>query len=73
MGRGKAALGFGADQIHVFSVIFNRIFVKLAGHKDRHKISGEFEFGLDGTFHYRVIRPWAFPLTLNLPLFEWGK
>ena len=44
---------------------FNRISVKLAGNKDRHKISDEFEFGLDRTFHYRVIRLSEFPLTLN--------
>ena len=40
------------------------IFVKLAGNKDRHKILDEF-VGQGQTFHYRVIHPWAFPLTLN--------
>ena len=51
--------------LRIFSVIFNKIFVKLAGNEDRHKISDEFEFGSGRTFHYWVIRPWAFPLTLN--------
>ena len=48
-----------------FSVTFNWIFVKLAGNEDRHKISEELEFGPGWTFHYWVVRPWAFPLTLN--------
>ena len=30
-----------------------------------HKISDKFEFRPDRTTDYRVIRPWAFPLTLN--------
>ena len=30
-----------------------------------HKISDECEFTPGRTFHYGVIRPWAFPLTLN--------
>ena len=55
----------GKNVLRVFSVTFNRIFVKLAGNEDRHKISDEFEFGLGQTFHYGVIRPWVFPLTLN--------
>ena len=55
----------GKRCLRVFSVTFNRIFVKLAGSEDWHKILDEFEFGPDRTFHYRVIRPWAFSLTLN--------
>ena len=43
----------------------NSVFIKLAGNKDRLKILDEFEFGPGRTFHYRVIRPWALPLTLN--------
>ena len=43
--------------LRVFSVNFNQIFVKLAGNEDRHKISDEFDFVLDRTFHYKVIRP----------------
>ena len=66
-------LHFGVDQIKtvvsmatesshkwclcIFSVTFNEIFVKLAGKADRHKILHESEFGLDRTFHYRVICP----------------
>ena len=41
----------------VFSVTFNRIFIKHAGIRNRHKISDDFELRLDRTFHYRVIRP----------------
>ena len=48
-----------------FIVTFNRMFVKLAGNLDRHKISDELEFGPGWTFHFWVIRPWAFQLTLN--------
>ena len=49
----------------VFSVIVNRIFVKLADNKGRHKTLNEFEFWPGRTFHYGVICLWAFPLTLN--------
>ena len=45
-----------------FSVTFNQIFVKLAGNEDRH---GFGVFGLGRTFSYGVIRPGAFPWTLN--------
>ena len=41
----------------VFSVTFNRIFVKFADDEDRHTISDEFEFGSGQSFHYGVIRP----------------
>ena len=44
----------------------SRIIVKLAGNKDMHKLSDEFEFGTGQTFHYGVICLWAFPLTLNV-------
>ena len=36
-----------------------------AGNDDRCKSFNEFEFRPDRTFHCRVIRPWACPLTLN--------
>ena len=35
-----------------------RIFFKLAGNQDRHKISDEFEFQLDRISHFRVTCPW---------------
>ena len=38
------------------SFIFDRIFVKLAGNQDRHKISDEFEFRPDRINHFRVMR-----------------
>ena len=39
------------------SFIFYRIFVKLAGNKDSHKISDEFEFQLDRISHFGVTCP----------------
>ena len=36
------------------SFIFDRIFVKLAGNQDSHKISDEFEFRLDRISHFGV-------------------
>ena len=36
------------------SFIFDRIFVKLAGNQDSHKISDEFEFRLDQIRHFGV-------------------
>ena len=53
--------------LQLFSVTFDWIFVKLAGNKDRHKSSNEFEFGPDRIIHFGVIRPWAqifFPIGL---------
>ena len=47
--------------------IFNQIFVKLVGNQDRHKISDEFEFRLDGISHFGVMCPWGqikFPLLI---------
>ena len=38
-------------------VHFYRIFVKLAGNQDSHKISDEFEFGLDRISHFGVTCP----------------
>ena len=54
--------------LHLFSAIFGWVIVKLAGNEDRRKSLSGFQFGRGRTFHYRIIRPWAFPLT-----FEWGK
>ena len=39
------------------SLIFDRIFVKLAGNQDRHKISDEFEFRLDRISHFGFTCP----------------
>ena len=41
------------------SFIFDRIFVKLAGNQDRHKISDKFEFRPDRISHFGVICPWG--------------
>ena len=39
------------------SFSFDRIFVKLAGNQDSHKISDKFEFWLDRISHFRVTCP----------------
>ena len=49
----------------VSRLFFYLILFILAGNEDKHKISNMFEFLPDRTTDYRVIRPWAFPLTLN--------
>ena len=41
------------------SFIFDRIFVKLAGNQDRHKILDKFEFRSDRISHFRVAYPWV--------------
>ena len=38
-------------------LIFDRIFVKLAGNQDTHKISDEFEFRPDWICHFGITRP----------------
>ena len=43
--------------LQIFSVTFDWIFVKLGGNEDKHQSSIEFEFGLDWTIHFGVIRP----------------
>ena len=59
-----ALLGWGKDCIrflgrldqnfgfHLFSVVFDPIHCMLAGNKDMHNISDEFEFGIDRTADY---------------------
>ena len=51
----------GENDVSTFSLLFFfiRFFFKLAGNKDRHKISEEFEFQPDRTTPYRVRCPWA--------------
>ena len=56
---------WGKQCLHLFSVVFYPILFILAGNKGMHKISDMFEFLPDRTTDYGVIRPWAFPLTLN--------
>ena len=58
-------MNFYVQDKKIFSVIFDPIFVKLAGNEDRRNISDEFEFWPGRIFLYGVIRPWAFPFTLN--------
>ena len=43
--------------LQLFSLIFDRIFVKLASKEDRHKSSNELESGPDRIIHFGVIRP----------------
>ena len=53
--------------LHLFSVVFDRIFFILAGNEDMHKISDEFEFPPGRTTDYGVSCPWAskkFPIDL---------
>ena len=49
----------GKRCLHLFSVVFDQIFFKLAGNEDRHKISDVFRFRPDQTTPYRVRCPWA--------------
>ena len=46
--RGKKSCGHGSASI------FDRIYFKLAGNKNRHNISGEFGFGPDQTIRFGV-------------------
>ena len=47
--------------------IFDRIFIKLAGNQDRHKILDEFEFRPDGISHLGVTCPWGrFKFSIDL-------
>ena len=58
-------LQWGKQRLHLFSVVFYLILFILAGNEDMHKVTDKFEFLPDRTPDYGVIRPWAFPLTLN--------
>ena len=52
------ALELRKNYVSSFSrVIFDKIYVKLAGNEDRHKISNEFKFGPDRIIHFGVICP----------------
>ena len=42
--------------LHASSFIFDRIIIKVAGNQDRHKNSGEVDFGRDQT-HFGVTCP----------------
>ena len=56
----------GENNVSTFSRLsFNLILFILAGNEDMHKILDKFEFLSDRITDYGVIRPWAFPLTLN--------
>ena len=53
---------------HLFSVVFDPILFILAGNKDMHKISDEFEFRPDQTTDYGAGCPWTskkFPTNLS--------
>ena len=43
--------------LHASSFIFDRIIIKVAGNRDRHKSLDEFDFGPDQTTHFGVICP----------------
>ena len=45
--------------LHDSAFSFDRIFLKLAGNKDRHKFSDKFDFGLGLTICFGVTCPWA--------------
>ena len=47
----------GKRCLQASSFIFDRIFVKLAGNQDRHKISDEFKFRTDRISHFGVTCP----------------
>ena len=56
----------GENSVSTFSrLFFYLILFILAGNQDMDKVSDKFEFLPDRTTDYGVIRPWAFPLTLN--------
>ena len=50
-------LQWGKRCLHLFSVAFDPILFILAGKKDMHKISDEFEFWTDRTTDYGVSCP----------------
>ena len=61
-------LQWGKWCLHLFSAAFGPILFILAGNKDMHKISDEFEFWPDQTTDYGVSYPWAskkFPIDLQ--------
>ena len=43
----------------LFSVTFDKIFIKLSGNEDRHKSSNEFEFGPDRIIISPAIKVWG--------------
>ena len=43
--------------LHASSFIFDRIIIKVAGNRDRHKISDEFDFRPDQSTHFGVTCP----------------
>ena len=45
------------NDVQLFSVTFENIFVKLAGNEDRHKRSNKFEFGPERIIIFGVICP----------------
>ena len=47
----------GKSCLHASSFIFDRIIIKVAGNRDRHKSSDEFDFGPDQTTHFGVTLP----------------
>ena len=49
----------GTMCLPLFSIAFDPILFILAGNKDLHKVSDEFEFRPDQTTDYRVSWPWA--------------
>ena len=58
--------------LHASSFIFYRIIIKVAGNKDKHKSSDEFDFGPDKTTHYLSLNDENFILSnLNISEANW--
>ena len=58
--------------IHSSVFIFDWLFFSLAGNKDNHILSKEFEIQRDPTTNCKVIRPLAFAKTSSIDL-KWEK
>ena len=59
--------------LHAGSFIFDRIIIKVAGNRDRHKSSDEFDFGPNQTTHLELLAlEWRKFYTFELE-YLWGK
>ena len=61
----------GENNVHLFSVVFDPILFKLAGHEDMHKISDEFKFRPDRITDYGVSCPWGLKISHRLIVGKW--
>ena len=69
----KVPLTYNGEKwcLHLFSVVFDPILFILAGNKDMHKISNEFEFQPDRTTDYGVSCPLVLKNSHRLILEKW--